>query len=87
MKLKWAHFIKDELFFLFLGAPCIFLTRHFLTSVVVGYQLNWLKGWEYSSVDHPFGQELQDFKPHWSKKVKMACCFKIHGARGLAVGV
>jgi hypothetical protein len=87
MKLKWAHFIKDELFFFFLGAPCIFLTRRFLTSVVVGYQLNWLKGWEYSSADHPSGQVLQDFKPHWSEKVKMACCFKIHGARGLAVGV
>jgi hypothetical protein len=23
MKLKWAHFIKDELFFFFLGALCI----------------------------------------------------------------
>jgi hypothetical protein len=23
MKLKWAHFIKDELLFFFLGAPCI----------------------------------------------------------------
>jgi hypothetical protein len=29
MKLKWAHFIRDELFFFFLRAPCIFLTRHF----------------------------------------------------------
>jgi hypothetical protein len=29
MKLKWAHFIRDELFFFFLRAPCIFLTRRF----------------------------------------------------------
>jgi hypothetical protein len=29
MKLKWAHFIRDELFFFFLRAPCIFPTRHF----------------------------------------------------------
>jgi hypothetical protein len=29
---------------------------------------------------------LQDFKPHWSEKVKIACRFKIHSARGLAVG-
>jgi hypothetical protein len=54
MKLKWAHFIKDELFFFFLGAPCIFLRRHFLTSAMVGYPLNWSEGWEYSLVDHPF---------------------------------
>jgi hypothetical protein len=49
MKLKWAHFIKDELFFFFLIAPCIFSM-----SAVVGYQLNWSEGWEYSSADHPF---------------------------------
>jgi hypothetical protein len=29
MKLKWAHFIKDELFFSFLGAPCIFFDKAF----------------------------------------------------------
>jgi hypothetical protein len=29
MKLKWAHFIRDELFFLFLRAPCIFLIMRF----------------------------------------------------------
>jgi hypothetical protein len=29
MKLKWAHFIKDELFFFFLGAPCIFSDKTF----------------------------------------------------------
>jgi hypothetical protein len=29
MKLKWAHFIKDELFFFFLGAPCIFSDKAF----------------------------------------------------------
>jgi hypothetical protein len=29
MKLKWAHFIKDELFFFFLGAPCIFSDKVF----------------------------------------------------------
>jgi hypothetical protein len=29
MKLKWAHFIKDELFFAFLGAPCIFSNKVF----------------------------------------------------------
>jgi hypothetical protein len=29
MKLKWARFIRDELFFFFLRVPCIFLTRHF----------------------------------------------------------
>jgi hypothetical protein len=81
MKLKWAHFIKDELFFFFLGAPCIFLT-----SMVVSYQLNWSEAWEYSLADYPSGRVLQDFKPHWLKKVKMACCFKIHGAWGLAVG-
>jgi hypothetical protein len=62
MKLKWAHFIKDELFFFFLGAPCIFLTRCFLTSAVVGYQLNWSEGWEYSLADHPSGQVFQDFQ-------------------------
>jgi hypothetical protein len=64
MKLKWAHFIKDELFFFFLRAPCIFMT-----SAVVGYQLNWSEGWEYSLADHPSGRVLQDFKPHWSEKV------------------
>jgi hypothetical protein len=87
MKLKWTHFIKDELFSFFLEAPCIFLTRHFLTSAVVGYQLNWSKEWEYSSADHPSGWELQDFKPHWSEMVNTVCCFKIHGARGLAMEV
>jgi hypothetical protein len=64
MKLKWAHFIKDELFSFFLGALCIFLTRRFPTSAVVGYQLNWSEGWEYSSADHPSSRELQDFKLH-----------------------
>jgi hypothetical protein len=67
-----------------------FFSEHhafFLTSAVAGYQLNWLEGWEYSSTDHPSGRELQDFKPHWSEKVKTVCCFKIHSARGLAVGV
>jgi hypothetical protein len=29
MKLKWAHFIKDELFFIFLGAPYIFSDKSF----------------------------------------------------------
>jgi hypothetical protein len=29
MKLKWAHFIKDELFFFFLEAPCIFSDKTF----------------------------------------------------------
>jgi hypothetical protein len=29
MKLKWAHFIKDELFFFFLRAPCIFSDKAF----------------------------------------------------------
>jgi hypothetical protein len=29
MKLKWAHFIKDELFLFFLGAPCIFSNKMF----------------------------------------------------------
>jgi hypothetical protein len=71
MKLKWAHFIKDELFFFFLRAPCIFLTRRSSTSAVFGYQLNWSEGLEYSPADHPAGRELQDFKPHWSEKVKV----------------
>jgi hypothetical protein len=29
MRLKWAHFIKDELFFFFLGALCIFSDKAF----------------------------------------------------------
>jgi hypothetical protein len=29
MKLKWAHFIKDELFLFFVRAPCFFLIRRF----------------------------------------------------------
>jgi hypothetical protein len=29
MKVMWAHFIKDELFFFFLGAPCIFSDKAF----------------------------------------------------------
>jgi hypothetical protein len=87
MKHKWAHFIRDELFFFFLIAPYIFRQGNFSTSAVVGYQLNWSEGMEYSSADHPSGQGLQGFKPHWSEKVKTACHFKIHSARGLAVGV
>jgi hypothetical protein len=83
----WAHFIKDELFFFFLRAPGIFLARHFLISAVVGYQLNWSEGMEYFSADHPSGRGLQGFKPQWSEKIKMTCRFKIHSARGLAVGV
>jgi hypothetical protein len=53
---------------------------------VVGYQLSWSEGWKYSSAGNPSGRVLQDFKPHWSEKVKMACRFKIHSARGLVVG-
>jgi hypothetical protein len=29
MKLKWAHFTKDGLFFFFLRAPCIFPDKAF----------------------------------------------------------
>jgi hypothetical protein len=59
----------------------------FPTSAVVGYQLNWSEGWKYSSADHPSGWGLQGFKPHWLEKDKTMCRFKIHSARGLAVGV
>jgi hypothetical protein len=44
MKLKWAHFNKDELFFFFSKHHAFFLTRHFSTSAVVGYQLSWSEG-------------------------------------------
>jgi hypothetical protein len=39
---KWAHFIKDELFFFFhLEHHAFFWQANFLTSAVVSYQLNW----------------------------------------------
>jgi hypothetical protein len=87
MKLKWAHFIKDELFFFFLRAPHIFSDKVFFsTSAVVGYQLNWSEGWEHSSTVNPSDRILQDFKPHWSEKDKTACRIKIHSARGTSCG-
>jgi hypothetical protein len=33
------------------------------------------------------GRRCQELKPHYSEKVKTACRIRIHGARGLAVGV
>jgi hypothetical protein len=58
MKLKWAHFIKDELLFFFSEHHAFLLTRRFPTSAVVGYQRGWLEGWEYSSADNPSCQML-----------------------------
>jgi hypothetical protein len=59
MKLTWAHFTKDELFFSFSQSTMHFFRQGiFSISAMVGYQLNWSEGWKYSSADHSSGQGL-----------------------------
>jgi hypothetical protein len=87
MKLKWAHFIRDELFFFFLRAPCIFLARRFFDQCD-GRLSAELAGRDGIFLGRPpFWSRLQGFKLHWSEKVKTASRIKIHSAWGLAVGV
>ena len=82
-KVKWAHFTEKEIFFL---------------KSTMHSSNNWLLRWWCWSNIFRFGQNtvaiiwaifmlIEDVKFHWSKKLKTACYFTIHGARGLAVGV
>jgi hypothetical protein len=82
---KWLHFLEKEIFLFFSRAPCIIRTTNFFG-----------KSSRLMSRQVEDRQQLLGWYIQWSKtpeaeaslvgRRSSACCFIIHGARGLAVG-
>jgi hypothetical protein len=58
-----------------------------LATIVVDCIISWLDAYNSSSDGVLTGRRRQELKPHFSEKVKVACCITMHSARGQAVGV
>jgi len=78
-KVKWAHFTEKNIFsqehhafYEQLASSMMMLIKFGQNTVAIVWATFML---------------IEDVKFHWSKKLKTACYFTMHGARGLAVGV
>jgi hypothetical protein len=58
-----------------------------LATIVVGCIVSWSEACNSCSDSVLTGRRRQRLKSYCSEKVKTACCFIMHSARGLAVGV
>jgi hypothetical protein len=83
-------FHQEENLFLFLFLKSTIHSSDNLLSpatMVVGYIISWSDTYNGCSAGVFTGRRRQELKPHYSEKVKTACHIRMHGARGLAVGV
>jgi hypothetical protein len=81
---------QEENIFLFLFLKSTIHSLDNLLSpatMVVGCIISWSDTYNGCSAGVSTGRRHQELKPHYSEKVKTACHIRMHGARGLAVGV